>query len=235
VWLEFDLPEGAKGAAIPTPSLCVQWRHAPEPASVTDEVLPQMHGRDLTPFQRQRIRAILAAVPPPGRLLYTFSLRPRGEGAVRLEFFGVPGAATAAFLERAGVPETTPRVLEAAALLGEVDRPHLSIDLLPESVSPRVGLEGSFRRLPHREPRWATLFDRLEGAGLCCPEKRRAVFAWPGYCTPRSAHWPITAGHPLPGFHIRSLSHVKLVCHPERPLETKVYLLAEYWPERPSR
>ena len=155
---------------------------------------------------------------------------------MRLEFFGVPDRKVVEVVEKAGAGMTASRVAEATALLGETDRPHLSFDLLPDGISPRVGLEGSFRGLPRREPRWGALFDRLEAAGLCCPTKRRALFAWPGYSTARTAPalWPRQDGRPLPGFHVRSLSHVKLVCRPDRPLEAKGYLLMEHLPRRPA-
>ena len=58
---------------------------------------------------------------------------------------------------------------------------------------PRVGMEGSFSRLPRREPRWRELLDRLVARGLCPPEKRDALLAWPGYDTFWSASgaWPV--------------------------------------------
>jgi hypothetical protein len=246
LWLEFDLPrDGLSERAIPEmllrPSVCVQMAHGEEdrggdPCWVLESLLPKIHGGALSPAQRRAGARVLAAVPPEARLLYVFSLLPRGEGAVRLEFFGVPDRKVVEVVEKAGAGMTAERVAEAAALLGEVERPHLSFDLLPDGISPRVGLEGSFRGLPRREPRWGALFDRLEGAGLCCPAKRQAVFAWPGYSTARtaSAVWPSVEGRPVPGFHVRSLSHVKLVCRSDRPLEAKVYLLTEYLPRRPA-
>jgi hypothetical protein len=86
-----------------------------------------------------------------------------------------------------------------------------------------VGVEGSFVRLPHREPGWRELFDRLQARDLCTQEKRAAAFAWPGQDSARTAPaWPPAARG---GRCVRSLSHVKVVTHPEREPEAKVYLL----------
>jgi hypothetical protein len=229
VWLEFDLPDlpdlvgGAVLGSPLRPSVCAQLRERPEPQFLLETLFPALHGRPLTAVQQTQALRILEALPTEARLLYAFSMLPRGQDAVRLEAIGVPQAAVAETVSRAGAGKTVARAAEAASLLGEVDRPHLSFDLLPDGLSSRVGLEGSFRRLPHREPRWAALFDRLEGAGLCCPKKRRAVFAWPG-------HEPAPGPGGRPGFLVRSLSHVKVVCTPDGPLEAKVYLLLEHLP-----
>ena len=225
VWLEFDLPPDQ----VPRlqPSICAQLFEDPRPGFVLDALLPAIHGRDLAPQQRQDALRILEGLPAGARLLYAFSMLSRGEGAVRLEVFGVPSAAVVETVQRAGASRTAARAAAAAGVMGAVDRSHLSFDLLPDGVSSRVGLEGSFRRLPRREPRWGALFDRLQAAGLCSPEERRAVFAWQGYDR-------VDGPAGQPGFLVRSLSHVKLVCQPDRPLEAKVYLLLEHLEKKPS-
>jgi hypothetical protein len=166
----------------------------------------------------------LAAIPPPAHPLYLFGLHSRAGCPVRLEIFGLEREEAAAYLGEVA-PEAAERAREAAALLAGAERLHLSFDLGEAEILPRVGVEGSFSRLPGREPRWAELFDRLVARGLCAPEKAAAALAWPGYDSLWTApeRWPAAAGPG--GFCVRALSHVKVVAQPDRPLEAKVYLL----------
>lgn len=227
-WLEFDLEREAREPFSPIP--CVKLREGIEPEQLVDLLLPSLRGEPLTQPQRREVLRCCDAIPAGGRLLYAFSLHPRGSGAVRLELFGLGPPEIGRYLEQVA-PETVRHVAPALALLAGAERLHLSIDVT-ESVSPRVGVEGSLPRLPRREPRWRALFDRLVAAGLCDPERRDAALAWPGYDTPGTAagRWP--GG--TPGFCARALSHVKLVCRPDRAPEAKVYLLFTYLERRPA-
>lgn len=228
VWLEFDLDQDPLKVPLPVPSA-----RLPVPLDVdwlTGTLLPALHGEPLPPEQRQLIRSFLAALPAPGYPLYAFSLYPRRRDAVRLEIFGLDPAGMLELLHRAA-PWSLPWTADALTLFQGVDRLHLSFDLTTE-ILPRIGIEGSYARLPGREPRWREAFERLVAAGLCAPEKRDAALAWSGYDTFRSAPeaWPVAAAGRR-GFCVRSLSHVKVVCRPDRPREAKVYL-AFGWLER---
>jgi hypothetical protein len=226
VWLEFDL----EGEHPPPPIPCAKLGGAMEPEWLTDTLLSTLHGRPLEFSQQEAVRRCLAALPAPAHLLYVFSLFPRNPAAVRLEFFGLDPTGILKAVRRLS-PETMAAAAEVAPLFTGVDRIHLSLDLTSE-VQPRIGIEGSFARLPEREPRWGEVFERWVQAGLCTPEKRDAALAWSGYDTYRTAPeaWPVAAVGRR-GFCVRSLSHVKVVCWPDRPPEAKVYL-AFGWLER---
>jgi len=211
IWLEFDLDREPEG--IPAPLVCAKL--FPDPANpgwLTGSLFPSLQGNPLTPGQRQLVEHCHRAIPPPAYLLYAFSLLARGSEAVRLEIFGLDPGGIVSYLETVA-PEAVPWVAGEAALFEGVERIHLSLDL-GEEVLPRIGIEGSFARLPGREPRWRELFERLASRGLCDPGKRDAVLAWVG-----SDSWP--AG----GFCFRKPSHVKVVCRPGREPEAKAYLL----------
>jgi hypothetical protein len=226
LWLEFDLDR-----APPLPAVCAGLRSRAEPGWVAGTLLPALHGGALTGRQRELVELCCAAIPEEARLLYAFSLRSRGAGEVRLEILGLDSAGILRYLETAA-PAALSQVSEVLPLFAGVERLHLSLDV-GERISPRVGLEGSFVRLPHREPGWSGLFDRLQAWGLCSPRKREAVLAWPGYDSARTAPepWP-PAARETGARCVRSLSHVKVVTFPGRRPEAKVYLLVT--PLQPS-
>lgn len=224
VWLEFDLDRE------PDPIPCAKLSADTDPAWVMESLLPALQGSPLAPEQRDRFLFCHREIPTPGRLLYVFSLLARGIDAIRMEVYGLEPGAIPEFLERIS-PLSVPKVSEILPLFQEVERIHLSSDIAPEGVLPRIGIEGSFPRLPHREPRWAELFGRLTERGLCSPEKREAILAWPGHETfwTAPAAWPVEAVG-AQGFCVRGLSHVKVVCQPDRPPEAKAYLSFGYSP-----
>jgi hypothetical protein len=227
LWLEFDLDREPS-----LPAVCAGLRGPAEPGWVAGTLLPSLHGGPLTGRQRELVEICCAAIPEQARLLYAFSLRSRRAGEVRLEILGLDPAGILRYLERTA-PPAREQVAAVLPLFAGVERLHLSLDL-GGRISPRVGLEGSFVRLPHREPGWSGLFDRLQDRGLCSPEKRRAVFAWPGYDTAKTAapgSWP-PALRAAGARCVRSLSHVKVVTFPGRSPEAKAYLLVS--PLRPS-
>jgi hypothetical protein len=223
VWLEFDLDREPEG--IPAPVVCAKLPPGLDRCWLTGSLIPALHGMPLSARQLEHVHRCLDELPASASLLYVFSLRSRGGEAVRLEVFGMEPAGIPGYLRRVA-PEGIAVALEAALLFEGVERIHLSFDIA-EEILPRVGIEGSFPRLPPREPRWAELFDRLVKRGLCSAGKRDAALAWPGYdsfWTAPSA-WPLAAG--VRRVCARGLSHVKIVCRPGAEPEAKVYLAFE--------
>lgn len=222
VWLELDLDHEPQD--VPPPVVCAKLSPDAELPWILDSLLPAIHGRPLTQDQRRLMSLCHEAIPSPGRLLYVFSLLSRGTDTVRMEILGLDSERILEYLG-AVAPDADPRVREVVPLFAGVERVHLSFDV-GSTVLPRIGIEGSFSRLPHREPRWLELLGRLVDRGLCPPGKRDALLAWTGYDSfwTAPAAWPLeTAG--IEGFCARSLSHVKVVCDPGRDLEAKAYLM----------
>ena len=218
IWLELDAERSAGG--LPDPVLCAEVESGADPVRTLDALF-----QTLDAAQRARALRCIAEIPPPARLLYVFDLRARGTRDLRLEILGLRPHDAPAFLARVA-PHLASAVAKAAPLLAGAERPHLSFDIGPEGIGSRAGLEGSFVKWPHREPRWRELFDRLVDRGLCAPGKRDAVFAWPGQETFWAApeRWPAEAAGTR-GVCVRALSHVKVVARPDRAPEAKVYLL----------
>jgi hypothetical protein len=222
VWLEFDLD--GEAPEVPPPIVCAKLLPDAQAGWIMDHLFPALHGRPLEPLQRSSVARCLRSIPASASLLYVFSLLSRGSGAVRLEIFGLGPAGILEYL-RAVAPQTLAWMGKETALWTGVERLHLSLDIGRE-VLPRIGIEGSFSRLPRREPGWRELFDRLVDRGICAAEKRDAALAWPGYDSfwTSPAQWP-AAPRAAGDICVRSLSHVKLVCHPDREPEAKVYLM----------
>jgi hypothetical protein len=227
VWLEFDLDREPE--SVLRPIVCTKLFPDADLRWLTETLFPCLHGRPLASGQQRLVRRCHEAIPAPAYLLYAFSLLPRGSDALRLEIFGLDPAGIVSYLKDVA-PGAVSWVQDAAGLFDGVERIHLSLDL-GEEVLPRIGIEGSFSRLPGREPRWGGLFERLVSRGLCRPEKRDAALAWQGSETFWTAPlaWPVeTVG--AGGFCFRKLSHVKVVCRPDREPEAKAYLLFGYLP-----
>lgn len=226
-WVEFDLD--GKLSEVPPPVVCAKLKpDAPLPWLV-DTLFPAMHGKPLTPAQEKLIRLCHESLPSPAYVLYAFSLLSRGADTLRLEIFGLSPSSMLAYLDRVA-PTAVSWMKGPAALFQGVERVHLSLDIGDE-ILPRIGIEGSFSRLPNWEPGWRKLFDRLVDRDLCLPEERDAALAWRGsdtfWTAPKA--WPVEAIGPV-GFCFRKLSHVKVVCRPDRGLEAKLYLMLGYLP-----
>ena len=235
VWLELDAPEGPAGregpAGTPTlPMVIPRLAGRVDPEWLAEGLVPALRiDAAEDPAYRRAVARAVAAIPEPGRVLYVFSLAARGRAGSRLETVGLPVAQMPEVLAQLGADRGARQIEGVAALASGVDRPHLSFDLDPISggarVGERIGLELGFRRQPDREPGWDRLLDRLERAGLCTAEQRRALLAWCGSEHLRSAgdRWPTGArGHCL-----CCLSHLKLVLRHGAALEAKAYLLFE--------
>jgi hypothetical protein len=224
VWLELDLGREPKTALAPI--VCAKVPPDADPGWLADTLLPALLGGSPPAGQRARILSCLGAMPSSANLLYLFNLRARGSGAVRLEIFGMETSEILGYLRRVA-PERVPETTEGVSLLEGAERLHLSFDVT-EEILPRIGIEGSYPRQPPREPRWEGLFSRLVAEGLCSPQKRNAALAWPGYDSFWTApeRWPVAEIGPR-WFCVRALSHLKIVCRPDRPPEAKVYLAFE--------
>jgi hypothetical protein len=218
VWLEFDLDRDD-----PAPVLCAKLPRSVDPEWLTGTLLPALQEGPLPARQQELILATLETLPSSASLLYVFNLKARGSDAVRLEIFGLEPAGMLDSLQGVA-PEIVSAVEPVAPLFEGVERLHLSFDVTGE-IFPRIGIEGSFPRQPSREPGWSALLERLVGKDLCSPAKRDALLAWPGYDTFWTAplRWPAELGPR--GACIRLLSHLKIVCGPDRDPEAKAYLV----------
>lgn len=221
IWLEFDL-DREPGEGLPAPVVSARLQGAPERDEIVQSLLPRLHGGPLNGPQGHLFDRAWEAVPDGCRPLYVFSLAARGQRAVRLEIYGEELGALLEWLRRLGRPTADGRSVSAFA---RAERLHVSCDIGPAGDLPlRAGLEGSFRRLPHREPRWQEMLDELVERSGCDPGKRLALDSWPGQSRTDT------------GSCARVLSHVKTTTlAADWSLEPKVYLLLEHRPREPAQ
>jgi hypothetical protein len=237
VWIEFDLDLDLASDGVPTPTLIAKLREGVEPGWVVGELLPALRGEPLAAGVASRAARCLAELEAPGRLLYAFALHPRPGRPLRLELGDLEPAAMVRYAARVA-PAISPFLAELMPLFAGIGCLYFSLDLpltAGEQIAPRVGIEGSFAGLPDRQPRWAALFEKLVASGLCAPERRDAVLAWPGWDSFWTApdDWPVEEAG-LSGTCARGLSHVKIVVHPGRPVEAKAYLAFNWVRPQPA-
>lgn len=239
IWLEVDLDAPIGDTALdglPEPVVCVELGARPEADWLIQTLVPALDGRSVGAARRRQLDRSLAVLPDASALLYVFGLRARRQRASRFEIHRIddrvdPGQMVTCLREIAG-QETADRVGELIPLITGCDRFHLSFDI-GETIGPAIGIEASFRGLPHRQPGWRRLLDRLVARQLCAPEKAEALWRWPGWSSPATDHasWPEAHGYPG-AFAARCLSHIKLVSRPAAPPEAKAYLLFEFLDKR---
>jgi hypothetical protein len=211
-WAEFDqLPDLT---FRPDPVLIARLPSDPDLRWVIGTLLPALRGRPLRPAQQRAVERCCDAIPEGAGLLYLFDLGARGQEAVRLELYGLGADRIPAYLERIAPPDVRDTE-DLLPLFCDVDRVHLSFDV-DDEVLPRIGIEGSFRHNPRREPRWGELLGRSPRAA--------AALAWTG----QDSLWTAPAAWPVRwagggGRLARGMSHFKVAVEPGG-LDRKAYL-----------
>lgn len=108
----------------------------------------------------------------------------------------------------------------------------VQIDIGAKAYS-RIGLEFACHTSPDGDYAITALLGHLIEIGLCSPEKRDGLLAWPGHTDPASsqAPWPAhliaeSLLQPPETLSLieRRLSHIKVIYQPGQPLEAKGYL-----------
>jgi hypothetical protein len=237
IWLEFDLDEPP--GDVPVPGVFVRFdggndlpTSVPEPEKaglVRDIVFPLLLGRDLPPATYARLQPCFDALPTGAQVSEVGVLLPRSADWVRLCLKGLPEHALLPYLSAIGWPGDRSELEAVLRTFSETEVPGRGRPLQPgyldldvgDAVHARLGLEyflqRGARQLLHgmSETGW---LDKLVAAGLCSPDKRAGLLAWPGYFHARFAHelWPSLV--------VRQANHVKLVYTPGQPLVAKAYL-----------
>ncbi|MCP3102947.1 hypothetical protein LZ198_29120 [Myxococcus sp. K15C18031901] len=229
-WLEFDVAGPPPEPPAPVVFFCPEEMPLPHDTAtghqarrrhqdIATAALSTLSDGALADETLRNVRACIDALPAGSQPFALGILRSRQLDTVRFCAKDIPVHGMRDYL--AAVGWEGPREDFDALLdwLGPLaDRFVLDFDV-GSRVLPTVGLEVSFhhRRQPPTEPRWSPLLDALVARGLCRPDKREALLAWPGQvpCTEDFGH------EVREGRFDKRLSHLKLSLKPQ--LEAKAY------------
>ena len=242
LWLELDLdaPPLPGDPPVPPPSVFVALDDDATAAMDTPALLALLH-RVLEPLApgcmdgdtRTRVGGLLDLRPAGAAVPYAGVMLARPRQAVRVYLSRVAGAAVPRLLNEAGWPEDQGReAAEAVAAMAAAGAPEvgmLHLDVLEGALLPRLGVEYTLDRRTQIRGRVAehAFLDALAERGLCEPERRDALLAWPGYelLTLRHELWP--------SLMARRVNCIKMVHEPDREPQMKAYLLTFHQPHLP--
>jgi len=248
IWLEFDVDRSP--SAIPIPSVFLGLRTGDPSlmtgtASVagradwwmTDTALPLLRGTRLPHAVTRQLVRCVDSLPGEATLFAVGIMLARRADEVRLCIADLGRQGILNYLDRIGWRGAIPEVADLLSRWSKlVNRIGLHIDV-GEMVGPRIGLEYHLRAMPDRTPSWRPFLDELVRDGLCLPEKRDGLLAYPGVSDELRdrARWPerlrrasMLLGSDWVSVNHRSLQYIKIGYEPRRPPEAKAYLGATY-------
>jgi hypothetical protein len=210
---------------------------------VVEVALPLLLGHSLPNEEGRKLLESLSRMPAGGRVYQLGVMFARQSRGVRLCLSGIAADELPGYLHNLGWTGSVKELATVVSRFAELAKVSVVGIDLADTVGPRIGLEFSFYSATQPgDPRSSLFLRHLVERGLCLPEKRDAVLAWPGYtpCVTDPPQWPehMTQGgvfSSLTGYRIlaRRLSHIKLSYQADRPLEAKAYLSCRVI-ERPS-
>lgn len=182
----------------------------------------RLYGLDL---DQARIDAIADTLPGEARVFQMGVMGARAVPAVRLCVMGLETGAMVRWLVLIGWPGDRAGLCGALArlkpLCGDIA---LNVDVLPDRVGPKLGIEMySARRTLSMDP-WQPLHDELSARGLARADKLAALADFPSFQRYRQVGvWLRTPplGYPVLA---TNLHHLKLVVVGDAAIEAKVYL-----------
>ena len=131
----------------------------------------------------RQLQRVYRLMPPPVPVSQAGILPGRTQRAVRLIVGAHSGEGAVATLERLGWSGSLADIVAVYESLAGLTREglSLSIDVTPEGLAPRIGLEFHRPSEWHELDRsgWNELIDRLAGQGWCLPDKAQGLKAWP--------------------------------------------------------
>lgn len=176
-------------------------------------------------LDRERIDAIADTIPAQGRVFQMGVMGARGVSAVRLCVKDLDAGTMERWLAAIGWPGDRARLRDTLARWhprgGEIA---LDVDILPDQVGPKLGLELYGARRTLSMDTWQPLHDELLARGLARADKLAALRAVPSFRQYRQiGAWLRTppVGYPV---MVTNLHHLKLVVVEDAVIEAKAYV-----------
>jgi hypothetical protein len=244
IWLEFDIVEN-DDITKPIPSIFfgpsgIEANAAettPRHQWVVEDALRLIMGDKLPPSMEKKIHQCFDLLPPGSHAYQIGTMLSRPLRAVRVCVKYLSPEAVADYISSLRWDGSVQEVRELCADLSRfVDRIALDIDVIndgPTFIGPKIGLECYIDAVSQTQNHWANTLDYLLERNICLPTKRDALLEYPGNTDEWSDRtvWPehLLGLSSFLGIHAasvlqRMLHHVKIVYHPDQPLEAKAYL-----------
>jgi hypothetical protein len=247
VWFEFDLdgdecrlPQpsvffGPKVAAVETASMDDPERRAlAESIKILSWGIALLRGEPISPECASLLRRCGETLPAAARIFQAGLMLSRPQEVIRLCITNIPSSQISRFLAQMGwegaINELDEIIDWLSSLTGSIK---LTFDI-GSRPGPRIGLEC----YPGTDvvwkpgPRWQACLEELVRRGLCVPEDREALLAYPGISTeqddPAQAEMNALLEGRATRALVRWLHHVKITYEPNRPLSAKAYLAARH-------
>ena len=178
-----------------------------------------------TTLEQARIDALASTIPTEGKVFQVGVMGARTIPAIRLCVRGLDAATAERWLAVIGWPGDQAHLrailVRLKPLCGQVA---LNVDILPDRVGPKLGLEIYGARRTLSLDTWQPLHDELVAGGLARTDKLAALKDFPSYQQYRKMAALLRSPHL--GFPVltTNLHHLKLVIVGDTPVEAKAYL-----------
>ncbi|MBR8834878.1 MAG: hypothetical protein DSM106950_12795 [Stigonema ocellatum SAG 48.90 = DSM 106950] len=240
VWLEFDI-NGL--TTIPIPScffgpepIYSAKSDNPHPYEWVSHALKLLMGRTLPDKVEHQLFKCFDLLPKEAYVFQIGVMLARKSDFVRICIRNISPEQILEYLTQINwqgcVSELKPILTKLSSLVERID---LDIDV-GEVILSKIGWECYLSKQPKFEQRWQLFLNYLVETGLCIPQKRDALLAYPGCLRERSNQelWPSGLlklsnflGSEYERVFFRGLHHIKVVYQPQK-LEAKAYLYASH-------
>lgn len=235
MWLEFDIDESS--SAIPVPSVFFKpENHAIAPGQDYQwlkQALFALRGQPLSENVINCLTGCVEALPSEGYAFQIAAMFSRPMNFLRLCLRNIEVGEIPLYLKRIGWTGNQATLTQLLNWLSErVNNITLNLDVSDE-VLPTIGLECYFNFDSTVYERIESFLDELVEKGLCLPEKRDGLLAYPGLVHQgiNAQDWPLylkweSVFYKRDKISVfwRFLHHIKFVLRPDGRLEAKAYL-----------
>lgn len=239
IWLEFDID--SQEFKIPEPSLffapkkIVKDNQTKLNHNIVESALELLIDGNLPYRTKQQLNKSLNLLPIRAKVFEVGIMLPREREsqAIRLCVENIQKTKILDYLTNIGWTDSTnslPSVLPEIFDLADDVKLNFAIE---QTVYPKVGFECYFNNRTSRSPKLRAFLNYLVKKKICTSERADALLMWSGYSEENSypklwpEHFSKASKFVSPNFRstiVRLLHHIKIVYHPNQPLQAKAYL-----------
>lgn len=234
IWLEFDIDDSLPNIPIPSCFFGPKPIYAGNNSQWTvNTALKLLQNREVPPKIATQIFNCFELLPDNAYVFQIGVMLARKSDIVRICIRDISPQQILNYLAAlnwSGSLDGLKQTLKQLSVYAE--RIDLDIDI-GESILPKIGLECYLHQQPQFEPKWQLFLDYLEKIGLCTPQKRANLLAYPGYISEKQnpPFWPSDLGKVssllgsgYEGVFFKGFHHIKVNYQDSNPLEAKAYL-----------